>query len=51
MNRIIYIGMDVHTTNYTFCSLEPVFGGEDKILGVTQGRTWMQKRTQSILHT
>ncbi|MDC7290226.1 IS110 family transposase [Blautia schinkii] len=36
MNRIIYIGMDVHTTNFTFCSLETVFGGEDKVFGVTQ---------------
>lgn len=36
MNRIIYVGIDVHSTNFTFCSLEPVFGGEDKIFGVTQ---------------
>jgi len=25
MNRIIKIGMDVHTTNYTLCIFEPSF--------------------------
>lgn len=28
--------MDVTFSTHPFCSLEPVFGGEDKILGVTQ---------------
>lgn len=23
MNKIIYIGMDVHSTNFTLCSFEP----------------------------
>lgn len=36
MNRIVYVGIDVHSTNFTFCSLEPVFGGEDKIFGIAQ---------------
>lgn len=36
MNRIVYIGIDVHSTNFTFCSLEPNFRGEDKIFGVAQ---------------
>lgn len=31
MNRIIKIGMDVHSTNYTLCAMEPVIGAEDKI--------------------
>ena len=35
-NRIIYIGMDVHSTNFTFCALEPFFGVEDKVFGTVQ---------------
>ena len=31
MYRIIKIGMDVHSTNYTLCALEPVIGAEDRI--------------------
>lgn len=31
MNRIIKIGMDVHSTNYTLCAMEPVLDGEDRI--------------------
>ena len=26
MNRIVYIGMNVHTSNYTLCSLDPGYG-------------------------
>ena len=26
MNRIVYIGMDVHASNYTLCSLDPGYG-------------------------
>lgn len=36
MNSIIFIGMDVHSTNFTFCALEPAFGQEDKIFGVVK---------------
>ena len=36
MKRIVYIGMDVHSTNFTFCSLEPKLGGEDKFFGCMQ---------------
>jgi len=37
MNKIIYIGMDVHSTNFTLCSFEPRYGIEaDKIFGQTQ---------------
>ena len=32
MNRIIKIGMDVHSTNFTLCIAEPVLGGEPNIL-------------------
>lgn len=32
MYRIIKIGMDVHTTSYTLCAIEPVIGAEDRIL-------------------
>ena len=31
MNRIVKIGMDVHSTNYTLCAMEPVIGAEDRI--------------------
>ena len=33
MNRIIKIGMDVHSTNYTLCAMEPTIGAEDRIFG------------------
>ncbi|WP_455437677.1 IS110 family RNA-guided transposase [Hungatella hathewayi] len=36
MNTIIFVGMDVHSTNYTFCCLQPSFVDEDKFLGITQ---------------
>ena len=32
MYRILKIGMDVHTTNFTLCALESKFGEEDQIL-------------------
>ena len=32
MYRILKIGMDVHTTNYTLCALESKFGEEDTVL-------------------
>ena len=28
MNRIIKIGMDVHSTNYTLCAVEPLLEGD-----------------------
>lgn len=31
MNRIVKIGMDVHSTNYTLCAMEPVLDGEERI--------------------
>ena len=31
MNRIIKIGMDVHSTNYTLYAMEPTIGAEDRI--------------------
>ena len=36
MNRIVKIGMDVHTTNYTLCAMEPVLDGEDRIFANIQ---------------
>lgn len=36
MNRILKIGMDVHSTSHTLCFLEPTINGEDKILWVVQ---------------
>ena len=31
MKRIIRIGMDVHSTNYTLCAMEPIIGEDDRI--------------------
>lgn len=36
MNRIIKIGMDVHSKNYTLCAMEPTIGAEDRIFGEVQ---------------
>ena len=36
MKRIIEIGMDVHTTNYTVCIYEPSLNGKGKVLFQTQ---------------
>ena len=36
MKRILKIGMDVHSTNYTLCAMEPTFGAEDRVFGEIQ---------------
>jgi transposase len=36
MYRIIKMGMDVHSTNYTLCAMEPVIGAEDRIFANIQ---------------
>ena len=36
MKRILKIGMDVHSTNYTLCAMEPTIGAEDRIYGEIQ---------------
>ena len=36
MNRIIKIGMDDHSKNYTLCAMEPTIGAEDRIFGEVQ---------------
>ena len=36
MNRIIKIGMDVHSKNHTLCAMEPTIGAEDRISGKVQ---------------
>ncbi len=36
MNRIIKIGMDVHSKNYTLCAMEPTIGAEDRIFSELQ---------------
>ena len=36
MNRIIKIGMDVHTTNYTLCIFEPSFEHDGTVHCLTQ---------------
>ena len=36
MKRILKIGMDVHSTNYTLCAMEPVFGADDRIYATIQ---------------
>jgi len=47
MNKIIYIGMDVHSSNYTLCSFEPGYGfSEDKIFGQVQFKEDFIKNTE-----
>ena len=36
MKRILKIGMDVHSTNYTLCAMEPVFGASDRVYATIQ---------------
>ena len=36
MNRIIKIGMDVHSKNYTLCAIEPVIGADDRVFANIQ---------------
>ena len=36
MYRILKIGMDVHSKNYTLCAMEPTIGSEDRIFGEIQ---------------
>ena len=36
MKRILRIGMDVHSTNYTLCAMEPVLGEDDCIFANVQ---------------
>ena len=36
MNRILKIGLDVHSTNFTICAMEPTIGAEDRIFGEVQ---------------
>ena len=36
MNKIIKIGMDVHSKNYTLCAMESTIGAEDRIFGEIQ---------------
>ena len=43
MKRIIKIGMDVHSKNYTLCAMEPTIGTEDRIFGeVTVGPNYRE---------
>ena len=36
MKRIIKIGMDVHSTNFTLCAMEPTIGAEERVYGAVQ---------------
>ena len=36
MYRIIKIGKDVHSKNYTLCAMEPLIGEEDRIFANIQ---------------
>ena len=36
MKRILKIGMDVHSINYTLCAMEPVIGAEDRVFATVQ---------------
>ena len=50
MNKIIYIGMDVHSSNFTLCSFEPGYGmSEDKIFGQVQFKDDLIKNTEKYI--
>lgn len=36
MKRILKIGMDVHSSNYTLCAMEPIIGEDDRIFATVQ---------------
>ena len=36
MKRIIKFGMDVHSTSYTLCAMEPIIGAEERVFGETK---------------
>lgn len=36
MNRVLKIAMDVHSSNYTLCAMEPVVGAEDRVFANIQ---------------
>ena len=36
MNSIIYLGIDVHTTNFTFCALSITLGEAPKVIAENQ---------------
>jgi len=50
MSKIIFIGIDVHSTNYTLCSFEPGYGfEEDKIFGQVQFKEDFIKNTEKYI--
>ena len=50
MNKIIYIGMDVHSSNYTLCSFEPGYGiCDDKVFGQVQFKDDFIKNTEKYI--
>ena len=50
MNKIIYIGMDVHSSNFTLCSFEPGYGlTEDQIFGKVQFKEDFIKNTEKYI--
>ena len=46
MNRIIKIGMDVHTSNYTLCIFEPSFEHDGTVHCITQ----IKPEVKNIIH-
>lgn len=46
MNKIIKIGMDVHTTNYTLCIFEPSFEHDGTVHCITQ----VKPEVKNIIH-
>ena len=52
MNKIIYVGIDVHSSNFTLCSFEPGYGlTEDKIFGQVQFKEDFIKNTEKYIST
>ena len=50
MNKIIYVGMDVHSSNFTLCSFDLGYGvTEDKIFGQVQFKEDFIKNTEKYI--
>ena len=49
MNRILKIGMDVHSTSYTLCAMEPVLDGEDRIFANIQANIQVTSDYRNVI--
>ena len=51
MKRILKIGMDVHTTNYTLCAMEPIIGEDDRVFATIKVTLDYKNILMVLFHT